>query len=134
MDQTRMEAGATAQWFDPTDGSFRPAAAPFKTPGKNASGDHDWVLVSTGREPSSAADLDPFEAGYVDSRYTDDRLIRGLGDPRNRQRQDTFVGSSGRTTPVLSGLVLLRAQASARKVRHLCMTKYVVWSRFGYGR
>ena len=48
IDQTKLEAGATAQWFDPTDGSFRPAAVPFKTPGKNAGGDHDWVLVFDG--------------------------------------------------------------------------------------
>jgi hypothetical protein len=36
---------STTQWFDPTDGSFRQASEPFETPGKNAAGDHDWVLV-----------------------------------------------------------------------------------------
>lgn len=45
IDHTKLKAEATAQWFDPTDGSLRRAAAPFKTPGKNAGGDHDWVLV-----------------------------------------------------------------------------------------
>jgi len=30
IDQTKLGAGATAQWFDPTDGSFRPATAPLK--------------------------------------------------------------------------------------------------------
>jgi hypothetical protein len=45
VDQSKLAPGATAQWFDPTDGSFRPAAAPFKTPGKNAAGDTDWVLI-----------------------------------------------------------------------------------------
>jgi hypothetical protein len=49
IDQTKLKAAATARWFDPTDGSFRPAAAPFKTPGENAGGDHDWVLVFDGR-------------------------------------------------------------------------------------
>jgi hypothetical protein len=45
IDQSKLASGATAQWFDPSDGSFRPAAAPFKTPGKNSAGDEDWVLV-----------------------------------------------------------------------------------------
>jgi Protein of unknown function (DUF4038)/Putative collagen-binding domain of a collagenase len=45
IDETTLPAGATAQWFDPTDGSYRPASAPFTTPGKNAAGDGDWVLI-----------------------------------------------------------------------------------------
>jgi hypothetical protein len=45
FDQTKLLPGATAQWFDPTDGSYRPASAPFTTPGRNAAGDSDWVLI-----------------------------------------------------------------------------------------
>lgn len=45
FDQTKLRSGSTARWFDPTDGSFRPASAPFKTPGKNSAGDTDWVLI-----------------------------------------------------------------------------------------
>jgi hypothetical protein len=40
-----LQPNVTARWFDPTDGSYRDAKAPFKTPGKNAAGDEDWVLV-----------------------------------------------------------------------------------------
>ncbi len=47
VDVSKLKPGATAQWFDPTDGSMRPAAAPFTTPDKNAAGAHDWVLVFT---------------------------------------------------------------------------------------
>ncbi len=45
IDQTKLPDQATAQWFDPTDGSYRPASAPFTTPGKNAAGDSGWVLI-----------------------------------------------------------------------------------------
>jgi hypothetical protein len=45
IDLSKLRAGVTAQWFDPSDGTFRPASAPFATPDKNADGDHDWVLV-----------------------------------------------------------------------------------------
>jgi uncharacterized protein DUF4038/collagenase-like protein with putative collagen-binding domain len=45
VDHTTLPPGATARWFDPTDGSYRPASAPFTTPGKNAAGDSDWVLI-----------------------------------------------------------------------------------------
>ena len=47
VDLSKLKPDVTAQWFDPTDGSMRPAAAPFATPDKNAAGDHDWVLVFT---------------------------------------------------------------------------------------
>jgi hypothetical protein len=55
VDQSKMKPGSTAQWFDPTDGTFRPATAPYQTPGKNAAGDHDWVLVMTapGGQPAT---------------------------------------------------------------------------------
>jgi hypothetical protein len=45
LDLTKLQAGVTARWFDPTDGTFRDARAPFTTPGKNAAGAEDWVLV-----------------------------------------------------------------------------------------
>jgi hypothetical protein len=45
IDQNNLPPEAMAQWFDPTDGSYRPASAPFSTPGKNAAGDSDWVLI-----------------------------------------------------------------------------------------
>jgi hypothetical protein len=45
VDQAKLRPGATARWFDPTNGSYRPAAAPFKTPGRNSAGGHDWVLI-----------------------------------------------------------------------------------------
>ncbi len=41
-------AASTARWFDPTDGTWQNAAAEdgtFTTPGPNAAGDLDWVLV-----------------------------------------------------------------------------------------
>ena len=34
-----------ARWYDPSDGSSRPAKEPYATPGKNAAGEKDWVLV-----------------------------------------------------------------------------------------
>jgi hypothetical protein len=45
VDESKLEAGAVASWIDPSDGSSRPAAAPFTTPGKNAAGDGDWALL-----------------------------------------------------------------------------------------
>src|SRR5262249_44118482 len=45
IDLSKLKPGAKARWFDPTNGAMRPAAAPFKTPGKNAAGKHDWVLL-----------------------------------------------------------------------------------------
>ena len=45
VDQSKLRAGTSARWFDPTSGRFQPAAVPFETPGKNSAGDHDWVLV-----------------------------------------------------------------------------------------
>ena len=45
VDMSKLQPGVTARWFDPTDGSLRDAKAPFTTPGKNAAGAEDWVLV-----------------------------------------------------------------------------------------
>jgi Protein of unknown function (DUF4038)/Putative collagen-binding domain of a collagenase len=45
VDLTKMKPGSAAQWFDPTNGSLSPATEPFTTPGANAAGDHDWVLL-----------------------------------------------------------------------------------------
>jgi hypothetical protein len=47
VDPSAMAAGARAAWIDPTSGASRPVpmAASFTTPGRNAGGDHDWLLV-----------------------------------------------------------------------------------------
>jgi hypothetical protein len=51
---SRLRGSIEAAWFDPTDGQSRPVqGSPFTnegsrsltTPGPNAAGDHDWVLV-----------------------------------------------------------------------------------------
>lgn len=60
LDLARLGGPSKALWFDPTDGSTRPADAPaangrsrFTPPGPNASGDSDWALVL--ERPGSAA-------------------------------------------------------------------------------
>ena len=45
VDSSQLAQGVEATWFDPSNGSSRPAAAPYTTPGKNAVGEEDWVLV-----------------------------------------------------------------------------------------
>jgi hypothetical protein len=45
LDTSILKPGFVARWFDPTDGSYRPAKAPYETPRKNAAGGKDWVLV-----------------------------------------------------------------------------------------
>jgi Protein of unknown function (DUF4038)/Putative collagen-binding domain of a collagenase len=45
VDTSKLAQGVKATWFDPSNGSSRPAAAPYTTPGKNAVGEEDWVLV-----------------------------------------------------------------------------------------
>ena len=55
LDMSKLAAGAVAQWFDPTAGTFTPASplsqdgttASFRPPDKNSAGDRDWVLVLT---------------------------------------------------------------------------------------
>ena len=44
-----MAAGTRAAWVDPTSGARRPVplSATFTTPGPNAGGDHDRLLVLT---------------------------------------------------------------------------------------
>jgi len=65
VDLAQVADGATAQWFDPTTGAAHGAAravatggtADFATPGSNAAGDDDWVLVlssPTGRRADPA--------------------------------------------------------------------------------
>lgn len=53
VDMKRLAGGLTAQWFDPTDGSYRPASyrsvansdsRDFTPPGRNRAGDTDWIL------------------------------------------------------------------------------------------
>ena len=45
IDTKALAPGVKARWFDPTNGSYRDAQAPFTTPGKNSAGEEDWVLV-----------------------------------------------------------------------------------------
>ncbi len=54
IDMTRLAGAATARWYDPTNGTYRTVSASplvssgsrqFATPGKNAAGDGDWVLL-----------------------------------------------------------------------------------------
>jgi hypothetical protein len=54
VDMTKMGGSATARWYDPTNGTYTAiAGSPFAnsgshnfvTPGTNAGGDGDWVLV-----------------------------------------------------------------------------------------
>ena len=53
VDLSRIKGEATTEWFDPTSGVYCAAAAGeggrFTTPGKNACGDGDWVLVVEGK-------------------------------------------------------------------------------------
>ena len=58
VDMSRFRRSVRAQWFDPSNGTYaNVAGAPFPnsgaveltSPGKNADGDPDWVLVLTAR-------------------------------------------------------------------------------------
>ena len=51
---SKLQNGVTARWFDPSANTFRAIAGspfsnagtqPFTAPGKNSSGEPDWVLV-----------------------------------------------------------------------------------------
>ena len=54
VDMSTLGGPATARWYDPTSGTFtsidgspfpNTGSVQFTTPGKNAGGDADWVLV-----------------------------------------------------------------------------------------
>jgi hypothetical protein len=54
VDMSRLSRSATARWYDPVAGTFTPIAGSpfpntgsrnFTTPGNNAGGSVDWVLV-----------------------------------------------------------------------------------------
>lgn len=49
LDPTVLAPGARAVWVDPVDGTRRavPLAGPLSTPGPNADGDDDWLLLIT---------------------------------------------------------------------------------------
>ncbi len=58
VDMTKLGGAATAQWFDPTHGTYTTVAgSPFPntgmrnffSPGRNAAGDPDWVLLLRAR-------------------------------------------------------------------------------------
>jgi hypothetical protein len=54
---SKFSGPVTAQWYDPTDGSYKPAGAglsnsgkrDFTPPGMNSTGDGDWMLVLQAR-------------------------------------------------------------------------------------
>ena len=54
VNMAKMAGATTAQWYDPTTGTFTAIAGSpfadtgsqqFSTPGNNAAGDSDWVLL-----------------------------------------------------------------------------------------
>lgn len=47
IDRAKLATGVAASWVDPVSGARRPAAMSdtFTTPGANAGGDHDWLLL-----------------------------------------------------------------------------------------
>lgn len=51
LDPTVLASGATADWVDPVDGNRQavPLAGSLTTPGPNAGGDQDWLLLITAR-------------------------------------------------------------------------------------
>jgi hypothetical protein len=53
VNRSVLAAGARAVWIDPTSGRRRPApmSASFTTPGRNAAGGSDWLLLLTGGHP-----------------------------------------------------------------------------------
>src|SRR4029453_19000572 len=54
VDRSAMAAGTRAAWIDPTSGRRRPVpmSPTFTTPGRNAAGGHDWLLLLTRRTPA----------------------------------------------------------------------------------
>jgi hypothetical protein len=57
IDMTALNGSVTAQWYDPTNGTYSPVSGSpftntgtrtFTTPGNNSAGEADWVLVLTG--------------------------------------------------------------------------------------
>lgn len=58
IDLSRLDSGAHARWYDPTNGQFTDARgagtrerSKFEPPGKNSAGDEDWVLVFESATP-----------------------------------------------------------------------------------
>jgi hypothetical protein len=55
IDTSKLAANPVAQWYDPSAGTYSPAAPDaqsgtlesFRPPDKNKDGDGDWVLVLT---------------------------------------------------------------------------------------
>ena len=55
IDASKLAANAVSRWYDPTAGTFTPAAPlsrngsieTFRPPDKNSAGDGDWLLVLT---------------------------------------------------------------------------------------
>jgi hypothetical protein len=68
VDMAQLRGPMVAQWFDPTTGALHdddnktlPATgrATFTPPGKNGSGDEDWVLVISGPAKATAPQTEP---------------------------------------------------------------------------
>jgi len=60
VDMTQLSAPATARWYDPSRGIYKPIEGTplknagklkFTPPGNNADGDGDWVLVLETKPP-----------------------------------------------------------------------------------
>jgi Putative collagen-binding domain of a collagenase len=49
VNRSAMAAGTRAAWIDPTSGRRRrvPMSPTFTTPGRNAAGGNDWLLILT---------------------------------------------------------------------------------------
>ena len=49
VNRSAMAVGTRAAWIDPTSGRRRPVpmSPTFTTPGRNAAGGHDWLLLLT---------------------------------------------------------------------------------------
>ena len=68
VNMTKLAGAVTAQWFDPSNNTYRPIAGspfansgsrPFTHPGANGSGDVDWVLVARDAARAAAAPARP---------------------------------------------------------------------------
>jgi hypothetical protein len=68
VDMAQLRGPMVAQWFDPTTGALQDdgnkalpttGRATFTPPGKNGSGDEDWVLVISEPAKATAPQTEP---------------------------------------------------------------------------
>jgi hypothetical protein len=66
VDLSKLKPGITVSWFDPASAATKPVSGsvlgntgtrPFVSPGKNADGDTDWVLVLRTRDAKTSQEL-----------------------------------------------------------------------------